>query len=298
MYDLIRKPEANNVIGNVLFDDLPGVLNIYVEDIGDVYRKIYTNFFSRIFPKAEIGFDVKVHQLVGSQENSQGGRDEIIKLCEKNINNPTKLFVIDGDLYQFKEKDNIPQTTNLLILPCYCIENMLLDANNETYVEFIDNKSTLERSELMNKIDINGYMVILENLLIPLFLEYAISFHLNTSIKTVSKTVYPLIDKTNDLLLSKEKVNFEIENIRKQIKELDNYNEYKILFQEQINEVSNKIRFISGKDFLFHCIKEQLKKFTYCSINDNELKIFLSQKCNIQEEFKINLHRRVTPNHE
>ncbi|OOF49466.1 hypothetical protein BKK54_08635 [Rodentibacter genomosp. 1] len=301
MCELIRSPKAKRSIGTVLFDNIPNVLNIYVEDHGVVYGKIYTNIFSRIFNFTEVGFKIKIHQLENTSDQKQGGRDEVIKECKRNINTRMKLYVIDGDFYQFKEKDNIPEAKNLFILPYYCIENMLLDTSNENYIEFIDQKSSLAFDELSNSLNINEYMSILESLLLPLFLEYAISFHLETGIKTVSKTVNHLMDKSSESLLSKEKIDAEISNIKESIKKSEKYCEseyirYRYEFQSIIDHSNSRLRFISGKDFLFYCIKDKLKEFAFCHINDQELKLFLSKKCYIRGDIKESLYNMVGVN--
>lgn len=90
-------------------------IEFYIEDTDQ--ENLYYNILSKLF--SNIKFE-KIFPL--------NGKDNVIKECEKNINDKGKIYITDKDFDDILEiKKNFP---NLFYLDCYSIENLLISRNS------------------------------------------------------------------------------------------------------------------------------------------------------------------------
>lgn len=93
-------------------------IDIYVEDGNPATIAVHTILFRRLFEDK-----YKVHEAI-----SLGSRQNVIEEHRKIQRKPRRpvLFVIDGDLHLMIGNSST-SSKGLFVLPCYCIENILVD---------------------------------------------------------------------------------------------------------------------------------------------------------------------------
>ncbi len=259
---------------SVLFEEFNDI-DIYIEDTAEGYEKIFKELFSRVFQgKYKVS---KVFPL--------GDRCAVVrehkKQC-KNIKRPT-LFVIDGDLFLMQE-NRLRSERGLFVLPCYCIENVLLDID-QIYQLLNEEDHTTDRDELINKFNYTEWLGENYKHLIYLFIEYGISFALTPELQTIS---YPITK-----LVSSDKGIVDKDKIQKRIQDLHNEILGKVS-HEEINLLRKKIEsvvpisydslyiYVSAKDYLLPLLLTRFRTITKSKATNINIKLRLAMKCNIE----------------
>lgn len=270
-------PERSDIAKSaksVFFEDVNDI-DVYIEDTALGYTKLFSIILSRLFEgeyRVEKVFPV-------------GDRSSVVKQHNNHINiGRPSIYIIDGDLYILAGND-IGSGPGLFKLPMYCIENILCD--HEAIVDVLDEEDPInERSVIADSFDYDGWIEANCNLLFDLFVEYAISFHVNPSIQTVS---YPI-----SKLVESEKGNVSREKIEKRINEIkaesiltlgeDQYLEMRAGIVEKFTEGNKeKLKVISGKNYLFPLLKMRAKSVVKTKISDINLKQRIAKRCDLSD---------------
>lgn len=273
-------PERSDIAKSaksVFFEDVNDI-DVYIEDTALGYTKLFSIIFSRLFEgeyRVEKVFPV-------------GDRNSVVKQHKDHINTGRpSIYIIDGDLYILTGND-IDSEPGLFKLPIYCIENILCD--HEAIVDVLDEEDpTNERKVIADSFDYESWVKTNCNLLFDLFVEYAISFHVNPSIQTVS---YPI-----NRLVASEKGNVSREKIEKRIDEIKAesilvlgegpYFEMRTELVEKCTEGNKeKLKVVSGKDYLFPLLKMRAKSVVRTKISDINLKQRIAKRCDLSDLLK------------
>lgn len=251
-------------------------IDIFIEDTAEGYRKI----FKELLNKA-LGTKFKIEQVF-----PLGNRAQVLEECRKNqvSNGRKKIYIVDGDFHILNE-DTTSELKGLYILPRYCVENYLFceDAITQTADE---EECEMELEQIKTRIDFNSWSRENENLLLSLFIVYAICFKHLPHEQTVSFKVSKLCSSNSGVVNSEkvrarkdelttkliaffgeERMNTEIEIIKERIKEKD----------------EKLLRFVSGKDYLLPLLITRLQSFLRFPSNSIAVRLRLAKKANADE---------------
>jgi Protein of unknown function (DUF4435) len=258
---------------SVLYEDVNDI-DIFIEDTGFGYEKLFRIIFSRVF-SGRYKVD-KVFPL--------GGRNAVLEEYNRQIAHVTRpsLFIIDGDLYLLT--GYIFENRNgLYTLPFYCIENLLI---NGAALHFLLDEEDPERTgeALAQDFDYEGWVDQNKSELFELFVEYAVSFVVNPSEQTVAHPCNRLIS-SNSGCIDTDKTRARVSHLKTasiaKVGE-DLYKEIKSQILENFSEISSDVLdIISGKDYLWPLVKLRFKSVVNTKIPDINFKQRLAQKCDI-----------------
>lgn len=260
---------------SVFFEDY-NEIDIYIEDTALGSEKIISKIYSRIFEGR-----YKIDQVF-----PLGGRGEVIAKFQQEkekIKRPT-LFIVDGDIYHLTG-DHIKNEIGLYRLPCYCVENLMLDPNAlHTVMDEEDPVRT--EAELIKEFDFDGWRESNEPRLRDLFIEYAVSRVLNPSEPTITYDVKLLVSGADGCIdetkLSKRLEDLAAKSIARAGEENYQYARKKIIDTYRDSSLED-LDLISGKDYLLPLLKTRLRSTVKTTISDLNLKIRLSTKCSIEK---------------
>ncbi|AXA25891.1 DUF4435 domain-containing protein [Pseudomonas putida] len=260
---------------SIFYEDV-NEIDIYIEDTALGSEKIASKIFSRIF-EGRYRLD-QVFPL--------GGRSSVIsKFNEEKLTlKRPSLFIIDGDIYHLTG-DNIKDEQGLYRLPCYCIENIILDPIAITSI--IDEEDPVRSEEELNRaFDYAGWEKQNKHKLRDLFIEYAISRVLNPSEPTVSYEVRNLVSGS-DGCLDDNKLTARLSDLSKKAinqagEENYQYTKQQVLTQYGISTLTD-LDFVSGKDYIFPLLKTRLRSTVKTALSDLNLKIRLSKICSVEK---------------
>ncbi|WP_426993964.1 DUF4435 domain-containing protein [Methylomonas sp. CM2] len=259
---------------SVLFEDFNDI-DIYIEDTAEGYEKIFKELFSRVF---------QGHYKV-SKVFPLGDRCAVVREHRKqcsNLKRPT-LFVVDGDLFLMQE-NRLRSERGLFVLPCYCVENILLDID-QIYQLLNEESHVIDRDELIHKFNYTEWLEDNYTHLLYLFIEYGISFTLTPELQTVS---YPITK-----LVSSDKGIVDKDKIEKRIKYLGNEVSRKVS-HEKIDAVRKKIEsivpinhdslyvYVSAKDYLLPLLLTRFRTITKSKATNINIKLRLAIRCNVE----------------
>ncbi|XHF34810.1 DUF4435 domain-containing protein [Pseudomonas chlororaphis] len=262
-------------------------IDVYIEDTGLGSEKIASKIYSRIFEGA--------YSL--EQVFPLGGRGAVISKFNEEKDSLTRpsIFIIDGDIYHLTG-DHVRDEVGLYRLPCYCIENLMVDPL--AMHSIIDEEDPVRsESDLIQAFDYEGWERLNKSKLRDLFIEYAISRVLNPSEPTISYEVRNLVSGSDgcidDTKLSNRIADISSKAIAKVGEENYKVARDKILLEYEGSRLDD-LDFVSGKDYLFPLLKTRLRATVRTSMSDLNLKIRLSKVCSVEKI--INCRRYVLVN--
>lgn len=259
---------------SVFFEDVNDI-DIYIEDTGLGYAKLFAIIFSRIFDGL-----YAVNKVF-----PVGNRKAVVDQHEVHVNTGRpSIYVIDSDLYLLGE-DVVDSCNGLFKLPFYCIENLLCDPI--AIVDFLDEEEPVkERDEISSTFDYEGWLEKNSDVLFELFVEYIVSFKLNPSFATVSYEVKNILSSgTGDVC--HDKIRNRIEEVKQNTVKASGDERY-YLFREEILKAFSekpyeKLDIVSGKDYLFPLLKMRAKRIVNTKAQTISLKQRLARGCDLSK---------------
>ena len=272
---LTRKIKARH--NKSLFYQEYNDIDIYIEDTEKVIKKIYTEILTKA---------LKTKYKV-SNVFPLGGRNEVLLQCRNDQENGERdrIYIIDGDLHLITEKNDF-NLKRLFILDKYCIENYLINENS--IIEFLyEEDETKNRESLLIEFNINDW-IIKNQLLIDLFIVYALSKKYIPAEQTVSYKINKLIS-SNSGYIDETKVQTRIKNIKNMIiKDIG-----ESTFNEEFKQIKlryqyyNLLDIVSGKDYLLPLIIFKMKQITSFKHENCKLKFRLAKHSDVKYFEKI-----------
>jgi hypothetical protein len=251
-------------------------VDIYIEDTAEGYRKI----FKELLNKA-LGTKFNIEQVF-----PLGDRRQVIEECRKNqeSNGRKKVFIVDGDLHILNDFAT-PELKGLYVLPRYCVENYLF-CENAISQTADEEECEMELDQIKDKIDFNYWLNENENLLLDLFIVYAICFKHIPQEQTVGFKVSKLCI-SNFGIVNPEKVNARKDELSSKLISFigeERLNTEIEIIKERINEKDKKLlRFVSGKDYLLPLLITRLQSFLRFPSNSIAVRLRLAKKVNADE---------------
>lgn len=266
---------AGRFAKSIFYEDI-NEIDIYIEDTGTGSEKIASKIFSRVLDG--------VYRL--EKVFPLGGRGAVISKFneEKSSLVRPSLFIIDGDIYHLTG-DNIRDEIGLYRLPCYCIENILVDPT--ALHSIIDEEDAVRtEDELVRAFDYEGWENLNKTKLKDLFVEYAISRVLNPSEPTIAYEVRNLVSGS-DGCLDDAKLTSRIADLSsKAIAKVGEEN-YRVTRETILSEYESSrledLDFVSGKDYLLPLLKTRLRSTVKTMMSDLNLKVRLSKSCSVNK---------------
>jgi len=269
-----RKVAAKSA-SSIFYEEYNDV-DVYVEDTGLGYRKIFKELLRKAFPS-----EFSIEQIFPI-----GSRDEVICECKKDqsYSGRKRVYIIDGDLHIINGIEKI-ELKGLFILPRYCIENFLLSKESIIHTAYEeDPEMDLEDIEL--NLGFDNWLQENQDPLTNLFILYAISHKMNPSEQTIGYKVSKLCTSNNGVVCP-IKIDQRIADLKAKI--LSQLSEREL--DEEITYLKNRVylkgdtllRFVSGKDYLLPLIISRLKSFMKVSSNNLNLKLRLAMKSSAVE---------------
>lgn len=261
---------------SALFYEEYNDVDIYIEDAAEGYRKI----FKELLNKA-LGTKFKIEQVF-----PLGNREQVIEECRKNqiSDGRKKVYIVDGDLHILNDSP-ASALNGLYVLPRYCVENYLF-CENAICQTADEEECEMEIDQIKTTIDFNSWLTDNENLLLDLFIVYAICFKHIPQEQTVGYKVSKLCNSNSGIVnpdkvqarknelttklinfFGEERLNTEIEIIKERIKEKD----------------KKLLRFVSGKDYLLPLLITRLQSFLRFPSNSIAVRLRLAKKANADE---------------
>jgi hypothetical protein len=259
---------------SVLFEEFNDI-DIYIEDTAEGYEKIFTELFSRVFSDT-----YKVSKVF-----PLGSRMSVVREHEQNCSNFTRptLYVIDGDLFLMLD-NGLASKEGLFVLPCYCIENVLIDI--ESIHQLLNEENHLKsKDELINEFNYHHWLEGNYRYLLKLFIEYAISFYLLPEIQTVGYQVRELVSSDKgivDINKVEKRINELMSNVIHQVGN-EKYLSTKTTV-ESIVELNphNLFIFVSAKDYILPLLITRFKTITKTKMSNINFKLRLAIKCDVK----------------
>lgn len=147
-----------------------------------------------------------------------------------------------------------------------------------------EEETELPKKDIINAFDYSGWLINNKQLLIDLFIEYAITFTATPSVRTVKNKVSNFIKDGNGNICPR-KVALKINELKE--KSLKNigvlcYN-YKRETAEKIirNASPDSINLVSGKDYLFPLLRIRFRSTVKTTMSDLNMKHRLARHCRL-----------------
>lgn len=249
-------------------------IDIYVEDSEAGYEKIYRHIFSRV-----LAGRYKVHRVF-----PLGERTSVIDECRRqqgNMARPT-LYVIDHDLNRLTG-ETLPQLHGLYVLPCYCIENVLVCENALLEILYEEDPERT-RDELKDALHFSDWEAENTDPLVRLFVEYAICRLAAPDIRTVAYKVTKLQSSaTGSVDISKVDARLrELEALTKSRVGSVQYNRIRQRVESNLAAASGPRHLsVSGKDYLLPLLFLRARQIVRLRSSTIVLKLRLSLKCDV-----------------
>lgn len=251
-------------------------VDIYIEDTAEGYRKI----FKELLNKA-LGTKFKIEQVF-----PLGNREQVIEECRKNQESTgrKRVYIVDGDLHILNEEHE-PELKGLYVLPRYCVENYLF-CESAICQTADEEECEMEIAQIKDKIDFNSWLTENENLLLDLFIVYAICFKHIPHEQTVGYKVSKLCN-SNSGIVNPDKVKARKQELTGALIAFfgeDRLNTEVEIIKERIKEKDKKLlRFVSGKDYLLPLLITRLQSFLRFPSNSIAVRLRLAKKANADE---------------
>jgi hypothetical protein len=170
------------------------------------------------------------------------------------------------------------------VLPCYCIENILVDpvAIGELIFE---EDLRLEKEAVLRLFDYRGWHRSSAAALAILFVHYAVAFKLAPQIQTVGFRANGLV-KAPTGEIDRRKLGRRICELRRAVEDLVGAVRYREEYQSILEKVRLKkpdiLFHVSGKDYLLPLLFMRLKTVVKTSTPYAQLKVRLALKCELR----------------
>lgn len=250
-------------------------VDVYVEDTAEGYRKIFSNLLGRSFGGGGLALE-RVFPL--------GGRSEVVAAAREDAGQPgsKSIFIVDGDLYLLAgEMDVLP--ANVMVLPSYCIENLLAD-KYAIYRLMFEEASEMSFSQIESDFGYSGWYEASIGPLTELFLWFAVSHKLGSGIPTVSRSHGSIcLNGRGDVDPGKSAA--IVSEIRQDL--LARYGDSAV--QDCLQLVNRSVdrsacfmsRYVSAKDFTLPLLICRMRTVTKSKATSTSIKIRLSLICSV-----------------
>ena len=225
-------------------------VEIYVEDTSapNLWLKLLKNYFPN---------HVQLESV-----NLLGSRTMVVEACraDQERDGRKKLYIIDGDLDLLIGKEK-PRLRYLYRLRGYCVENYLL--SNEAMaaaVTSVDALAPMRSARQM--IDLEGWIARNGNLLVGLFICYAVVYELRAEMGTVSYSVHRLIDQgSRQYDLCARKVGARVFELYKAVREKKGKAETRAAVDKARTNAAKlgAKRLVSAKDYIIPVLFELVR---------------------------------------
>ena len=252
-------------------------VDVYIEDTAVGYKKLFLVLLQRLLEGT-----VAISQIF-----PLGGRVEVVaEACKfKARGGRPSIFIVDGDLFLLAgERYHIPD--NLIVLPRYCIENIIFDKN--AIVDFLDDEDcNLRHDELDNLLEFDRWKQEMEDCFRELFILFAIAHHLGLGIKSVSIGYQEFITKDGLQNVDKSRVDLfvaqYISDIVGKVGEVK-YLQTRSLIEKNIVEDKCFVStYVSAKDFLLPLLIFRMRKIVKIRSDNLNIKMRLAKRCAIDD---------------
>lgn len=270
---MLERGVAAKKAKSVFFEE-SNTIDIYIEDTAIGYKKIFKTILNRIL--GEKFLINNVYPL--------GGRGAVVSQWEndKNKRNRPRLYIIDGDLNLILEGRNCQP--GLYTLPFYCIENIFLCEDSLINV-MTEEDPEREEDELRKLFNFNGWVEANNELLLRLFVTYALAKKHTPTLPSVSFGVSKLIID-NSGFVDETKVNSRIAELDSAITEVIGLEQLSIQRKQILDRIGFKSTlkyYVSGKDYLLPLITMRMKSIVDTRISKITMKHRMTSKCSINE---------------
>lgn len=214
-----------------------------------------------------------------------GGRDTVEKRSENDNGPRASLYLVDGDL-DWVAGQHTSRNRRLFVHQCYCIENYLFCVEAMKSV-IHENSGLMSMNEIEVALNWGEFRKSLE-VLIPLFVEFAVAHALASGIKTVSRGYSKVISHVRDSQpkIDEGKVMAIISDIQHSILATHSEQEYesiKSAIQARVNSLDDRLRIVSGKDFLLPMQKFEAHRIASQRMTTESLMLRLAKHCDLSQ---------------
>lgn len=262
---MIKWPQRAKAAIQKLFEPLQDI-DVYVEDKNDeVFYKVLLKHVARN--------DIKVARIF-----SLGGRDAVIDAAKKHDFSKRKaLFIIDGDLYLARGA-HPPKINHLHQHDAYCIENLLLCRKAVSTI--VSHEMVIDEDEAEKLIDLNSWLIQIEDKLVELFCAFATSQELATGLKTVADGTAKYITTSPNGLVSLDfaKVDTGVSCALAAAEAKAGKERASAIYKRisaRVAKFKPKLKIVSGKDFIIPLLDFLLQSHG-CRIKRKTLRIRLA----------------------
>lgn len=262
---------ARKSIG-ILYRELQEI-DIYVEDADS--EQLYRKLFSRI------AHNIKIKKVI-----ALNGRGNVISHCTEYNDDFPALFIIDGDL-NLLHAERVTGIKRLFQHRTYCIENYLFCKH--AAIELLQDASgKLSPTEAEKILEWDSFLDSIRQMLVDLFVTYAIAWKVIPEISTVSNSYHNLtiqITKRRGPELCSKKIIDSIEKLKELIlNEIDlaTYECMELDIRRVIEKEEEQLTLISGKDYLLKAYRDYLAFKGVSNLKfDEGFKFRLARHCDI-----------------
>ena len=251
-------------------------LDIYIEDCELSTQKIYIELINRITDG-----NLRISRLL-----PLGGKKHVIDACHQyTMDNNTRksIFIIDGDLGLILKED-LSDYDNLFVHDCYCVENYIVDKTAAVEIMY-EEDATKTREEIESFLDFDGSFQKEANILLELFIVFALMHKYQPDKKTVSLGLTNFTTGGKNPSLDISAINKFITETHQALYDLigqENIIKEKICLYESVGESTSAcFKYVSGKDFLFPLLTRRMREIVSIKASRHSFKIRMAKLCNI-----------------
>jgi hypothetical protein len=249
-------------------------IDIFIEDAA--CQNMYVRLFSRM-----LAGKARINHVFPLQS-----KKNVIERCasDQDVRPRKRLYIIDAD------QDLIlglraPRLKHLYRLKVYCSENLLLSEHAAITIG-MESKSSMPWPDMALALAIRPLLTQSSNLLLPLFIAYAIVLMLDLPIETVRYSVRRLLTDVSDpMSLSERLVRIRIISIIRLIRGHVSGKKYRSTRDFVSRQVTKRRLdsdvYLSGKTYLLPLLHLQLQRRAAFNDSFDGLKVRLAQHCEL-----------------
>jgi len=271
---MLHERSSASLYAKSVFFEAENDIDIYVEDTAQGYEKLYGLLLSRLLNEK-----YRVERVYPI-----GNRKQVIDKYEADKENLRRasLFIIDGDLLILRD-DDIANKEGLYKLPCYCVENLLIDKNS--LINLLDEEETERNLEIIEReFDFDGWKSRNVELLNDLFIEYAILFKVDPTNETVGYKVTNLVSNgIGELDATKvQKRILEVRNKSLQSISIEEYELIKHTYSRKYNAIKKcEFQIVSGKDYVMPLMMARIRSMVNTKCSNISIKQRFARTCSL-----------------
>ena len=249
-------------------------IDIFVEDT--TCQNMYVRLFNRILaPRAKIQQVFPLHS-----------RANVIEKCRNDQveRSRRRIYIIDADQDLILGRPP-PRLKHLYRLQVYCSENLLL-SENAVITLATECQPSATSPDLARDIALRPLLDRAIQILLPLFVVYAVVEELELGIETVKHSIYRLLDDPTDpRSLSERRVRCRILTVIREIRKQVPAKRYRATRDVVLRRIGRLQRhpsaYISGKSCLLPLVYLQLKQLAKLNEALERVKVRLAQHCEL-----------------